>query len=169
MNAALTLRERQVAELIEQGLANKEIAGRLNIGVNTAKFHVSKILAKNGVQSRHELPTVARDVEWFRGWWKRLPEPMQEMLQRFAQDWTTPEIAAYSGHHSKCGAQIAVQKIRRLLTASGLRGRGQMMRLLLLAKLYADCGEPPQVKKESKRGRSWGGARQLAVVRRKAG
>jgi DNA-binding CsgD family transcriptional regulator len=169
MKADFSIRERQVAELLEQKLANKEIADRLNISERTVKAHVSAILAKAGVPSRHELPTVARDVEWFAAWWARLPERMREMLQRFAQDWTTTEIAAVSGHNSRYGSNIVVQKIRRLLTASGLRGRGQVMRLLLLARLYADCGEPPQMKKENKRGRSWCGAPRLSVVTRKAG
>lgn len=53
-DAALRLspRERQVFELILQGLTNKEIASHLGISESTAKFHVSAILKKCGVRSR---------------------------------------------------------------------------------------------------------------------
>jgi DNA-binding NarL/FixJ family response regulator len=48
----LTRRERQVLELLAQGLSNKLIADRLGISDNTAKFHVNSILAKLGAASR---------------------------------------------------------------------------------------------------------------------
>ena len=42
----LTQREREVLQLLAQGLQNKEIAAQLGIRERTAKFHVSTILAK---------------------------------------------------------------------------------------------------------------------------
>lgn len=57
--AILTRRERQVAELVAQGLTNKEIAARLVIGQRTAEFHVERILTKLGFASRTQL------VTWF--------------------------------------------------------------------------------------------------------
>lgn len=42
----LTKREAEIAELIEIGLSNKEIAGRLNVEVSTVKNHVHNILDK---------------------------------------------------------------------------------------------------------------------------
>lgn len=48
----LTERETEVLRLIAEGCANKEIARRLHIGEKTVKTHVSKVLAKLGVQSR---------------------------------------------------------------------------------------------------------------------
>lgn len=50
----LTSREREVLQLIGQGLANKMIADRLHISEHTVKFHVSAIYAKLGVASRTE-------------------------------------------------------------------------------------------------------------------
>jgi DNA-binding NarL/FixJ family response regulator len=50
----LTPRECQVLRLISEGLANKEIAARLEISEHTAKFHISSILGKLGVSSRTE-------------------------------------------------------------------------------------------------------------------
>ena len=42
----LTKREREIKELIEAGLGNKEIAQRLNIATNTVKSHVHNMLGK---------------------------------------------------------------------------------------------------------------------------
>jgi two-component system, NarL family, nitrate/nitrite response regulator NarL len=50
--ARLTLREREVARLIDQGLSNKEIARRLSIELATVKNHVHNILEKLGVSRR---------------------------------------------------------------------------------------------------------------------
>lgn len=51
----LTAREREVAELVTQGLSNGEIAGRLFITEKTAAFHVGNILNKLGFNSRVEI------------------------------------------------------------------------------------------------------------------
>ena len=50
----LTRREREVLQMLAAGLANKEIAARLNISDHTAKFHVAAILGKLGAASRTE-------------------------------------------------------------------------------------------------------------------
>ena len=51
----LTDRELEVRQLLEQGLADKQIASRLGIAVKTVEKHVSAILRKSGVHSRTEL------------------------------------------------------------------------------------------------------------------
>lgn len=55
---ALTAREREVLQLMAQGLPNKVIAARLNISLHTVKFHVASILAKLGATSRTEAVTL---------------------------------------------------------------------------------------------------------------
>ena len=50
----LTPREYEVLRMLAFGLANKEIAGRLNISEHTVKFHVAAILGKLGAASRTE-------------------------------------------------------------------------------------------------------------------
>lgn len=50
----LTQREREVLALMVQGLNNAQIAKRLVVNRSTAKFHVSNILGKLGVDSRTE-------------------------------------------------------------------------------------------------------------------
>jgi DNA-binding NarL/FixJ family response regulator len=50
----LTPREREVLDLLVQGLTNRLIGERLGISEHTAKFHVNAILGKLGVESRTE-------------------------------------------------------------------------------------------------------------------
>src|SRR6476660_647897 len=51
---SLTARERQVLELLAEGLPNKQIAVRLGISDQTVKFHVASICGKLGVSNRTE-------------------------------------------------------------------------------------------------------------------
>ena len=51
---ALTNRERQMWNLIAQGLSNKEIAAALNISIPTVKNHVHHLLAKLQVSTRRQ-------------------------------------------------------------------------------------------------------------------
>jgi len=51
----LTNRERQVVDLLGEGLSNKEIATRLHIAVHTVKSHVHNVLEKLALRSRLEV------------------------------------------------------------------------------------------------------------------
>ena len=57
----LTPREREVLQLIARGYMYKEIAGRLNLSVKTVESHVSSVLRKLQLSSRHELTRWATD------------------------------------------------------------------------------------------------------------
>ena len=48
----LTEREREVVELLIQGLTNKEIAGRMNISPNTVRAFIRMVMGKLGVSTR---------------------------------------------------------------------------------------------------------------------
>jgi DNA-binding NarL/FixJ family response regulator len=52
---ALTPRERDVLQLIARGYRYKEIAARLHLSVKTVEAHVSSVLRKLQLSSRHEL------------------------------------------------------------------------------------------------------------------
>jgi two-component system nitrate/nitrite response regulator NarL len=56
----LTAREREIVELIENGLVNREIADRLGIELCTVKNHVHNILDKLGVTNRAAVAAFAR-------------------------------------------------------------------------------------------------------------
>ena len=51
----LTPREREVLQLIARGYRYKEIAGRLHLSIKTVEAHVSSVLRKLQLTSRHEL------------------------------------------------------------------------------------------------------------------
>ncbi|MEO3806298.1 LuxR C-terminal-related transcriptional regulator [Nonomuraea sp. B1E8] len=55
--SVLTPREQEVAELVAQGLSNKEIAARLVIAPRTAEGHVEHILTKLSLSSRVQIAT----------------------------------------------------------------------------------------------------------------
>jgi DNA-binding NarL/FixJ family response regulator len=58
--ADLTAREREILELVAEGLSNKQIAARLHIGLATVKNHVHHILEKLQVQSRSAAAALLR-------------------------------------------------------------------------------------------------------------
>jgi DNA-binding NarL/FixJ family response regulator len=51
----MTSREREVVELIAEGLSNKQIAAQLNLAVDTVKSHVHNILEKLSLHTRLEI------------------------------------------------------------------------------------------------------------------
>jgi DNA-binding CsgD family transcriptional regulator len=53
--APLTQREREVANLVAQGLTNREIAARLYLSERTAQNHVQHILTKLGLSNRSQI------------------------------------------------------------------------------------------------------------------
>jgi DNA-binding CsgD family transcriptional regulator len=52
---ALTCREREVRDMVAEGLSNRAIGDRLGISPRTVAVHVSRLLAKAGATSRTEL------------------------------------------------------------------------------------------------------------------
>lgn len=59
----LTSREREVVDLVAQGLSNKEIASRLNLTTYTIKSHVHNVLEKLALHSRLELAAHAHESQ----------------------------------------------------------------------------------------------------------
>jgi DNA-binding CsgD family transcriptional regulator len=59
--AALTRREREIAELVASGLSNREIAIRLFISKRTVDAHVEHIFSKLEISSRVQLTVMLQD------------------------------------------------------------------------------------------------------------
>ncbi len=57
--SALTWRERQVVDLVAEGLANKAIAARLDISTRTVEGHLNHVFVKLAIVSRTELVRLA--------------------------------------------------------------------------------------------------------------
>lgn len=60
----MTKRECEIVELIADGLANKEIAHKLNISIYTVKSHVHNILEKMALNTRVQIAIHARTKEY---------------------------------------------------------------------------------------------------------
>jgi len=56
----MTRREREVIELIGEGLSNKEIAQRLNIASHTVKSHVRNVMEKLALHTRLQIAAYVR-------------------------------------------------------------------------------------------------------------
>lgn len=59
----LTVREREALRLVCDGLANKEIARRMNVSETTVKMHMRSTCAKLGARNRTHAAMIAREGE----------------------------------------------------------------------------------------------------------
>jgi DNA-binding NarL/FixJ family response regulator len=55
----MTTRERQVINLIAEGLGNKQIAARLHISIHTVKSHVRNVMEKLALHTRLQIAAFA--------------------------------------------------------------------------------------------------------------
>jgi len=65
-HARLTSREREVVDLLSEGLSNKDIGTRLNIAIHTVKSHVHNVLEKLALHSRLEVVAFSHSVGGFK-------------------------------------------------------------------------------------------------------
>jgi len=61
--SVLTSREREVANLVAQGMSNREVATALIISQRTAESHVQRIMTKLGVNSRTQIARSVLEAE----------------------------------------------------------------------------------------------------------
>lgn len=87
----LTPREWEVLALLREGLSNEEIARRLGISLDGAKYHVSEILGKLGLENRAD---AARwRPEEARPWWLAALAPLT-FWRRTNAAWLSTALAA---------------------------------------------------------------------------
>jgi DNA-binding NarL/FixJ family response regulator len=65
--ASLSVREREVLDLVTAGMSNEEVAKHLVISSNTVKFHLRMIYSRLGVHNRVEATRVGRRAQVNRG------------------------------------------------------------------------------------------------------
>jgi DNA-binding CsgD family transcriptional regulator len=109
----LTPREREVLALIGEGLTNPQIAQRLGITEGGAKFHVSEILSKLGVESRQE---AAASTAAPKRAWLVLP------FLAFAEFWR-PAARRWSGLAAVTAAAVTTMALIVLVGLSAFGGR----------------------------------------------
>ncbi len=87
--------------LIRDGLSNEEIAGRLGISVSGAKYHVSEILSKLGLENRHDAARWRPDDE-------RTPIVAPPGLRHRFGRWLSPAITGALAVAIAIGAALLV-------------------------------------------------------------
>jgi len=60
---SMTRRERQIIELVAEGMTNKEIAENIHISAYTVKSHVHNILEKLALHSRIQIATQSAKID----------------------------------------------------------------------------------------------------------
>jgi DNA-binding CsgD family transcriptional regulator len=60
--APLTLRQREVVQLIASGLSNQEVAGRLGISERTVRAHCDALRRKLHCERRRHIPLAYREA-----------------------------------------------------------------------------------------------------------
>jgi DNA-binding NarL/FixJ family response regulator len=61
MHSILTHREREIAGFVLRGLTNRAIAAELSITENTVEKHMTSIMNRLGIRSRHQLAGAVED------------------------------------------------------------------------------------------------------------
>ena len=56
----MTVREREIANLVAAGLSNREIAGHLFVSENTVKTHSSRLFDKLGAKRRTQAVQIGK-------------------------------------------------------------------------------------------------------------
>jgi len=103
----ITPRQREVAGYIAQGLTNEEIATRLGITHDDAKYHVSELLSRLGLQRREEV------AEWYRA----TPAPRSQLRGLLAIPLLKPALGIG-------GAALIALLLVVTLTSNTIRGGG---------------------------------------------
>ena len=112
----LTPREQEVLTLLREGLTNPQIAERLSITLDGAKYHVSEILSKLGVSSREE---AARWAPPERPWWATAAVPLAWSWRRANVSWLATGAAGITAVLVVAGVGLLVWGLVRTDSNAG--------------------------------------------------
>ncbi len=101
----LTPREQEVLALLREGLTNPQIAERMSITLDGAKYHVAEILSKLGVSSREE---AARWDATKRPWWATAAAPLGWAWQKANISWLATGVAGITAVLVVAGVALLV-------------------------------------------------------------
>jgi predicted ATPase/DNA-binding CsgD family transcriptional regulator len=122
--AQLSRREKQVAELVADGLTNREIAERLFVSERTAEYHVEQIRNKLGFHSR-------RDIA---GWLRASEASLRPLRILDSTPNNLPTHATkFIGRQREIADAVERLQTTRLLTLTGPGGSGKTRLALHLA------------------------------------
>lgn len=97
---AWTTRQREVLDLLAQGLTNAEIGERLGISLDGAKWHVSEILGKLNVESREDVAA----------WWRNEQRPSTRVA-RWAEGMSSAAWVRWLAGATAAGLAIGISAV----------------------------------------------------------
>ena len=131
--AQLTRREKQVAQLVADGLTNREIAERLVVSERTAEYHVEQIRNKLGFHSRRDIRgwLQASQAAWHGSIDTSTPLPLR-ILDSTPNNLPT-QATKFIGRQRELARAVERLQTTRLLTLTGPGGSGKTRFALHLA------------------------------------
>jgi predicted ATPase/DNA-binding CsgD family transcriptional regulator len=131
--AQLSRREKQVAELVADGLTNREIAERLFVSERTAEYHVEQIRNKLGFHSRRDIAAWLQASEAARNGSIETSPPLPLRILASTPNNLPTQATNFIGRQRELARAVERLQTTRLLTLTGPGGTGKTRLALHLA------------------------------------
>jgi predicted ATPase/DNA-binding CsgD family transcriptional regulator len=131
--AQLSRREKQVADLVADGLTNREIAERLFVSERTAEYHVEQIRNKLGFHSRRDIAAWLRASEVARHGAIETSTPVPLRILSSTPNNLPTQATKFIGRQLELARAVERLQTTRLLTLTGPGGSGKTRLALRLA------------------------------------
>jgi predicted ATPase/DNA-binding CsgD family transcriptional regulator len=131
--AQLSRREKQVAQLVADGLTNREIAERLVVSERTAEYHVEQIRNKLGFHSRRDIAPWLRASEAARHGSIEISTPLPLRILDSTPNNLPTQATKFIGRQREIAGALGRLQTTRLLTLTGPGGSGKTRLALHLA------------------------------------
>src|SRR4030088_332589 len=131
--AQLSRREKQVADLVADGLTNREIAERLFVSERTAEYHVEQIRNKLGFHSRRDIAAWVRASEGARHGAIETSTPVPLRILGSTPNNLPTQATKFIGRQRELATAVERLQTTRLLTLTGPGGSGKTRLALRLA------------------------------------
>jgi predicted ATPase/DNA-binding CsgD family transcriptional regulator len=128
LNENLSDREQEILNLLAQGTADKEIAAKLYLSLNTVKWHNRQIYAKLGVSSRTQAVAQAKKLDLL-GAGKSPQKPAFQILNNLPAP-----VSSFVGREKEIEEVKTLLQSHRLVTLTGPGGVGKTRLALEVAR-----------------------------------